>query len=147
MEDIDFSSRIDIWLILAVVGAPFFVIVQGLYFMPDEPVGKYIAVGIGVFLLVLLPVAVFPCRYTLAEDHLKIQCGRFKQKIPYVQITRIEPSSSWLSAPALSLRRIEINFGSESQLISPRDRDKFIVSLKARMSKVKPSDRKLPRKV
>ena len=146
MKNDTFSSKVDLLLMLVVFGAPVFVIFQGLYLLPDEPVGKYIAIGIGVFLLVVIPLVLFPCKYTLEEDRLNIQCGRFRQQIPYSEISGVEFSGSWLSAPALSMRRVQISFGRDAQLVSPRDRDTFVKQLQSRVASVKPSDAQSRRK-
>ena len=133
MEEEQFKSKVDVWLILVVFGTPAALMIQGLL-LPDEQVAKYIILGIGAFLSVALPLAVFPCKYALSRDHLNIQCGRYKQKIPYTEIERVEESNSWLSAPALSIRRVQISFGRNSQLISPWDRETFIHHLKSRVT-------------
>jgi membrane protein YdbS with pleckstrin-like domain len=146
MEKDAFKSRVDFWLMLVVFAAPAFAVFQGLYLLPDEPVGKYIAIGVGAFLMVVIPLALFPCKYMLADDHLNIQCGRFRQKIPYSEIRAVEISGSWLSAPALSMRRVQISFGRESQLVSPRDRETFIKQLKTRVANLKLSGKASSRK-
>ncbi len=134
MKDTTFYSRYDLWLLLLVFAGVALPIVLGLYLRADEPIRSYIPIAIGVFLLLAVPFAMFPCRYTLDERHLHIRCGAFKQQIPYAEITGIELSGSMLSAPAWSLRRIRISFGSRSQLISPRNREGFMTELRARMS-------------
>jgi hypothetical protein len=57
---------------------------------------------------------------------LYIRCGIIKRRIPYWEIHQVERSSNPTSAPALSLRRVKIGYGQSFQLISPRDRDRFI---------------------
>jgi len=74
-----------------------------------------------------------PCSYSLEADHLFIRCGFIRRRIPYSQIHRIEPSSNPLSAPALSLRRVKIAYGRSFQLVSPRERERFIEELGQRV--------------
>ena len=85
--------------------------------------------------LLFIAVAV-PCTYTLARDHLLIRSGLIRQKIAYKDITAVEPSASPLSAPALSLKRVKVSYGRTFQLVSPRERDLFIQSLRERVSSV-----------
>ena len=75
----------------------------------------------------------WPRTYTLADTHLLVRAGLIRMRIPYADITGIEPSSSPLSAPALSLRRVKIRFAGRFQLVSPEPRDAFIGELKERV--------------
>ena len=51
--------------------------------------------------------------------------GFSTQSISLKDITNITPTSSTLSAPALSLDRIEIGYEGGSIVISPKDKDGF----------------------
>lgn len=88
--------------------------------------------AIGVFTLGIVLVLTVPCRYTLESDHLFIQCGILKKRIPYAEIRKIELSSNPLSAPALSLRRVKIFYGRTFQLVSPLERERFVEELSKR---------------
>jgi len=80
--------------------------------------------------LVVYALAVFPTNYELAPDALKIRSGFIRTSIPYQEICRVQASRSWLSAPALSLDRLEIAYGdARATLISPRDRTAFLQDL------------------
>ena len=82
--------------------------------------------------LVIYPLVVFPTNYELGPDALKIRSGVIRTSIPYQEIRRVRASSSWLSAPALSLDRLEITYGgSRTTLVSPRDRVAFLRDLTA----------------
>lgn len=70
-----------------------------------------------------------PCRYTLTSDSLNIRCGLLFRTVPLSQVQKVELSSSWESAPALSLRRVKITLDRGYRIISPVDRDVFIKDL------------------
>ena len=81
----------------------------------------------------LLATAAFtvPCRYTILADALIIRCGLLFYRVPLDRIKNIEPSGSWLSAPAMSLRRVKISTASQFYLVSPKDRERFVDELEA----------------
>ena len=49
--------------------------------------------------------------YTVRTDVLDVRSGPFRWRIPRSEIHSIQPSRSLLSAPALSLNRLEIQYG------------------------------------
>jgi hypothetical protein len=93
----------------------------------------WIAIGIVIFVALLFPAIIIPCRYTLLDDGLLIQSGLIKKKIEYRIMRDVTPSHNPLSAPALSLRRVKIKLDRGFALISPRHRDEFIIELKRRI--------------
>jgi hypothetical protein len=72
-----------------------------------------------------------PCRYTILDDSLSIRCGIVFYQIPLDEIESVEPSGSWLSAPALSLRRVKVRSKRRTILISPASREAFIEDLRS----------------
>lgn len=66
------------------------------------------------------------------SKQLVVQVGFIVHKtIPIEKIKTIRKSKSWISSPALSLDRIEINYNKfDSILISPKKREQFIQELK-----------------
>ncbi len=91
---------------------------------------------------VLLVTAAFtmPCRYTILPDSLSIRCGLIMMRIPLAQIKSMEKSASWLSGPALSLRRVKIKTASRFYLVSPKDRDRFMEELSAAVEAARVND-------
>ena len=66
-------------------------------------------------------------RYIITEDQLLVRSGPFRWRIPISEISGITSTYSPFSSPALSIRRLRIEYGDhKSVLISPRDRDNFI---------------------
>ena len=93
----------------------------------------WISVCVVIFVALLFPTLIIPCRYTFLDDGLLIQSGLRKNKIPYRVMRDVSPSWNPLSAPALSLRRVKIKLDKGFALISPKHRDEFIVELKRRI--------------
>lgn len=91
----------------------------------------------GIASLAVLAALCWPCDYTLEEQQLVVRSGLIRWKIPYSQITRIEPTSNPLSAPAWSLDRIEVAYNNKSILISPVRKEEFLIELavKCRLKK------------
>ena len=64
--------------------------------------------------------------YTVRTDVLDVKSGPFRWRIPRSEIHSIQPSRSLLSAPALSLNRLEIQYGqSKTILVSPANPERF----------------------
>lgn len=69
--------------------------------------------------------------YRIEKDILEIHSGfLFRKRISISKITKIQESQVALSAPATSLKRLEITYNvSDSILISPKNRKGFIGEL------------------
>lgn len=68
--------------------------------------------------------------YRIDSTILRIQAGPFTWAIPLDHIRSITPSRSFVSSPALSLNRLQINYGRQrSILVSPKDKTGFITAL------------------
>ena len=80
-------------------------------------------IGLPIWLL-------FSTQYVVTEADLKVISGPFKWDIPLSDIHSISPSKSALSAPALSLKRLKIEYGEgKSVLVSPKSHERFIEAL------------------
>ncbi|CAN5455869.1 hypothetical protein BH10PSE16_BH10PSE16_24700 [soil metagenome] len=136
-----FPSRVDGWLIAVVTGAIGFTLFQGWLLRAVSPLGSGIALGVGGAVALLIAATAVPCTYTLMPEHLLIRTGLIRQQIAYRDITGIEPSTSPLSAPALSLQRVKVSYGDGGrfQLVSPRERELFIRALRERVARVRPA--------
>lgn len=75
--------------------------------------------------------------YTLGADALVIQSGPMRWTVPYAEIRSVRPTASMASAPAMSLRRLEVRYGDgQSVVISPRNRDAFVAALRRRVARL-----------
>ena len=70
--------------------------------------------------------------YTITDDALIVKSGfLYNISIPISSITKIEKTSSLLSAPATSFKRIEVFYGKfDSVIVSPEKQTEFIEHLK-----------------
>jgi hypothetical protein len=125
-----FRSKVDIWLgtlIIAVAA----MIVKAAWLMVKQPYGL-----IETFMLVSIG-AVFPVwillstSYEINRENLWVRSGPFTWKIRILSISRIEPSHSWMSSPALSLDRFRIEYGlGKVILVSPKESDRFLRAIR-----------------
>jgi len=126
-----FPSKRDGWLGL---------LIGGLIFLAAVP--AFLKPGKGQFIImtaVLLFVGWiwFGTGYEISEDELRVRCGPFRQRIPLQQIKAIKRTRSPLSAPACSLDRMEITYGSSKRvMISPADKEGFIRMLTGRSPQI-----------
>jgi uncharacterized membrane protein YdbT with pleckstrin-like domain len=124
-----YSSKIDFWLV-ALLGLVTLALAWSAWQSSDWGGAALLIAWLGG-----LAITMVPCYYVLDDAHLMIRAGVWKWHIPYADIQSVQLSNSILAGPALSLQRVEIRSGQAgSILVSPVDRDEFIVALKARMS-------------
>lgn len=130
-----YPSAVDWWwmvpLMVVVVYVSFADIINK--FQQGAVLDGWIAVGVVLFIVLIFATIIIPCRYTLLDDGLLIQFGLIKKKIDYRSMRDVKPSWNPLSAPALSLRRVKIKLDRGFALVSPKNRDEFIIELKRRI--------------
>lgn len=133
-----YPSKIDGWFAAILLGMPLFILGLGCYlaFVTAWWAGLLVVV-FGVMVAGIMACLSLPCRYTLTDRQLVIQCGWDEDHIDLTRIKDAFPSYNPLSAPALSLRRVKIILDNNSLLISPVDRERFLQELKARVGAVK----------
>jgi hypothetical protein len=120
-----FNSKIDIWMGAIFALLPIIMIIGAI----KEP--DFVALIVTVLMIILLAVLFFGTKYVIADDELIIYGGIYKKKIAIHQITSLRPTKNPLSAPAMSLDRIEITFNPHMQiaLVSPKDKGTFVKML------------------
>lgn len=128
-----FPTRVDAWIALAAAGGLAAALAGGFAALETNPQEAWFSFGLAGFLVLLTFLVGFPCRYTLTDDHLLIQFGVVHQRIPYADITDVAPSRALWAAPAMSLRRVKVRYGGRFQLVSPKERERFIAELLARV--------------
>jgi hypothetical protein len=74
----------------------------------------------------------FPQWYETTTDELVIRAGLTTRRIPYSTIVGLRPSSDRRSSFALSLDRVEIEYGLKKVLIAPRNQEEFFADIAAR---------------
>jgi len=97
-------------------------------------VESYFGTLIGVLAGVGLPLWILAnTNYTLTDMTLHVRCGPFSYKVPIAEISSVTPTRSILSAPALSLDRLRIEYSrGKVVVISPEDRERFLKDLDIR---------------
>ncbi len=128
LQPVVFRSAVDGWFTLVIAGSAVIIAVSVLPLLrTGEPaqvlVGLLItALGLGLPVWLLLTT-----RYIIDGSVLEVRSGPFRWRIIRRQITAVRASRSMLSAPALSLDRLEIRYGNgQSLLVSPADREGFL---------------------
>ncbi|WP_431244615.1 PH domain-containing protein [Flavobacterium sp. P21] len=121
-----FKSKIDIWLVL------FLSVVLGGALMSTLFDKVWDASGILFVTIVFIVHMFLTTFYTIVGQKLKIKSGfLINSTIDIQKIKRISETNSLLSAPALSIDRLEILYNkSDSIVISPKDKSGFFEAIK-----------------
>lgn len=130
---VEFPSKVDPWLVVALGAGLVFPLVMGVQLLFLSKTAAFVCFGSSLFVLVLLGVAVVPCRYRLEADHLLIRAGMLRWKVPYKDIKALERTRNPLSSPALSLDRLRIDHARGWVMVSPARQADFIDGLSRRM--------------
>ena len=125
-----YVSAVDWWLAFLLLAGPAICVASTAVLLTrGQSHEALVCLVVGALTLIATALFTIPCRYTLLSDCLTIRCGVYFTRIPLEQIQAVERSGSWLSGPALSLRRVKISTASRIYLVSPVDRDRFIDDL------------------
>ena len=126
-----YRSKVDVFLFLLVFSSSVFLLYIYSKFMITTAFSlTFIIVTLlymGILCMLWLPFC--NTRYSFEGEHLVIRSLWLTWRVPLQQIESVTPCFSCMSAPALSLQRLEIiyrvNGLNESILISPREREAF----------------------
>ena len=130
-EIVVFKSAVDWWFYAVVVTTVLLFLVAAIPVVRTGSSMGMIVMALTGALGLGLPVwLLFSTHYTVTESELAIKSGPFKWRIERASIHYVTPSSSALSSPALSLKRLDIRYGEgQSVLVSPTNQDDFISAL------------------
>jgi hypothetical protein len=87
---------------------------------------------IPISLVVLMVWIWFFTGYTITEKDLIVRCGPLSFKVGLGKIRRVRRTRHPLSAPALSLDRLDVEYGDGYTFISPADAETFLKLLQER---------------
>lgn len=136
MTDIIFHSKIDTWLAIVLLGASLLLILLPLWewrYHVDNSFNKNMLITVlTVPFAILLLLPLINTKYTLSNDELLVHNGFYSSSISLTDINSITPTRNSISAPALSLDRIEIQYSGGSTLVSPKDKQAFYQALQQR---------------
>ena len=125
-----YASAVDWWIVVVLMLGPVICVgITGVLLQQGRPQDALYCLLAGAGTLLATAMFTVPCRYTILADTLSIRCGILFMRVPLHQIKSIERSRSWLSGPALSLKRIKVSTASRFYLISPSDLDGFTEEL------------------
>lgn len=128
LETKTYKSKIDIWLVVL-----FYVMMLLPTILTLIDMFSWTMMALEGLLLVLVSILLFNTKYIIDGELLYIKCGFLpKEKCFISQIVKIKNTHNIISAPAISLDRIEIRLNNRQQLIiSPLDKEEFINHLRA----------------
>jgi membrane protein YdbS with pleckstrin-like domain len=125
-----YESAVDSWIVAMLLFTPVLAAGLGVYMLLDGQHGDAMIFFIAAIATLLVTSAfIAPCRYTILDDALSVRCGIIYYQVPLGEIENVEPSGTWRSGPALSMRRVLITTRKRYVVISPRERDEFIADL------------------
>ncbi|MEP7137417.1 MAG: PH domain-containing protein [Chloroflexota bacterium] len=140
-----FRSAVDWWLGVILLALPlleFGILIAGLL-SGDREVVTVGLLGCGV-VAAIYGLLVIPIRYGVSDKYLVIQFGVIRSRVRLNEILEVYPTRNPLASPALSLNRLAIRTGDgplKMTLISPADRDEFLVMLADNAALVREGDR------
>ena len=130
-----FKSRIDLWIAI-----PIWILIIVFLRMLYEMIVQISIIGILVSLTMIVFIGAFwfNTRYEIEDELLIIKFGFIKKTIKIKDIKSIRKTNNPLASPALSIRKIEINYNKyETVQISPKDIDLLINELQNKNFKIK----------
>ena len=140
-----YPSKVDWWLVpllslpyVAAVAVCVNVLLDGKVSELPWAIGGVLLV-LGIYFGLVIPV-----KYGLDKTRLVVRFGVCRQRIPLADILEVRPTYYPLNAPALSLDRLRIQFGTglfRGVVISPADRDRFLDDLAERAGLTRQGDR------
>jgi hypothetical protein len=131
MAERSFAPKFDWWLI-ALIGVVLVVPIVSILFSPDFYKAPWILL-LGLVPHAIVFTLVLPLRYIMKGDHLLVQSGFIRYRIPYVEVTEVKPTHNPLSSPAMSLDRLRIQYGKKWLMIAPADKQAFVNELNRRV--------------
>ena len=140
MESNKYKTKVDLWiaiLLILIVLLGIYAIILSIFF--SATANESIGLGITGIVMILSVLIFLPVNYTLLESQLVIRFGLFRHRINYQDIKSVKKTFNLLSSPALSLKRIEIQYskGIGFILISPNDIESFVKDLSTKCPHLK----------
>lgn len=121
----EFKSKVDLWLAAVLFGS-----VALCFFPVFFEGGLIIGLAVGIPMAVFIFLQWVNTKYYIRDEHVVIKGILKDTLIPISSITSVRPTRNPLSAPALSMDRLEINHGKyDFALISPLEKERFVEEL------------------
>ena len=126
-----FRSKVDTWLLVTLT--------VGAVVMVATVVGLTVFGGAPPFLLLLLAAPALivwtltSTSYDVTDTTLRVRSAFIRRSVPLSSIRSVRTTRSVLSAPALSLYRLEVQHASGRVVVSPRDQAGFVKAIRDRV--------------
>lgn len=133
-----FRSKKD-WWVVAFIICMSGLLIQLLLTMQAKGTMQQYPVHTAVYVLtVLILWWPFNTRYQITKTHLNIRSMFVRWRIPLVEIQRVSASQDLSAAPALSIKRLKIEYIQNGQckfvMVSPKDQQAFAQALGINLS-------------
>jgi hypothetical protein len=118
-----FRSAVDTWFYIVALVLPAAILIFVAANVGAAHTETMVIIGGSAVIALGLPVwLLLSTYYDIQAGVLTIRSGPFRWSVPISDITSVEASRSLLSSPALSLNRLEIQYGrGKTVLVSPKD--------------------------
>jgi hypothetical protein len=130
-----FESKRDLWIVLLLRALPIAILIAiGVSWVhrTGDVRGPLAGALIVIALEVFLFEPIFRSTYYVIDGAtLVIRSSFLTWRVPIAEITRVTPTRNPLSSPALSLDRLQIEYGRKLILVSPEEKERFIEALRA----------------
>lgn len=130
-----FVSAVDWWVAALLLFPVFAAAALGILLMidqrPDDATWMFLAaacITVGTGLLTQ------PCRYTMLDQSLSMRCGLLVRRVDYADIREVKRTSTWRNGLALSLNRVLIATDRGDHIVSPKNREQFMIELRRRFA-------------
>jgi hypothetical protein len=143
-----YYSKIDAWIAVLLVCAAVGLLAAGI--LPAVLQHDYRGLTpIGIMLVVAFTL-MWPLYYEITDAELIVRSGWVRWRIPLESILRVRPSNAAWSSPALSLDRLEVLYEKKGVwkkiLVSPKDKENFLLDLRAHVPQLQPASDGLTRR-
>ncbi len=136
-----YRSKIDAWIAVLLVCAPAGLLAAAI--LPAVLQHDFRGLTPICIMLVVALALMWPLYYEITDAELIVRSGLIRWRIPLTGIVRVRPTNSPLSSPALSLDRLEIAYEKNGRpkkiLISPQDKEGFLLNLRSRAPQLHPT--------
>jgi len=129
-----YRSKKDTWLVVVIAASVILTLLAGATLILFSEAIWQRVLGIVIMIASLIPVLLTtPVSYTIDRSSLHIRAGYKHWTIPLQNVIAVRPSRDWISSPALSMNRFEIEYkdweGNSFILVSPEKADHFLNEL------------------
>ncbi len=129
MAEKRFKSKIDKWIVFVLVAVLVldFVMIIAIAMESGSPAGRTATILVCIATMALIVSLLLRTYYEVDKKVLRVVSGPFRWQIPIAKITSVTPTGTWLASPALSLDRLQIEYGKyKPMIISPADKQGFL---------------------